>query len=62
MLATRSDGIGDGGDLSIGMVMIVSGDGVSGEIAEDGDVYMCQQFTYFISGLKIIRKNLVNPK
>ena len=43
MLTTRSDGLGDGGDLSRGMVMAVSGDGEIGEIVEDGDVYMCQQ-------------------
>ena len=43
MLVTRSGGLVDGGDLSRRMVMIVSGDGVSGEITEDGDVYMCQQ-------------------
>ena len=42
MLATRSDGLGDGGDGSKGMVVVVSGDGVSKEIAECGDVHMCQ--------------------
>ena len=43
MLATRSDSLGDGGDVSREMVVGVSGDGASREIAEDGDVYMCQQ-------------------
>ena len=46
MLTTRSDGLGDGDDGSKGMVVVVSGDGASKEIAEDGDVYMCQQGNY----------------
>ena len=46
MLATCSDGLGDGGDKSRVMVVVDSGDGVAGEIAEDEDVYMCQHFLY----------------
>ena len=39
VLTTRIDGLGDGGDGSRAMVVVDFGDGVRGEIAEDGDVY-----------------------